>query len=561
MSSNDNDFDAALAELQRQKERARQDPRIGQLVEAAGKGDAATVKRLLDDGTDPNAPAPHPVILKTPLWAAIFGRQPEAVRLLAAAGADLNDGFPDTPLIAAVQCGHLGLLRELIAGRADVNRANRSNLTPLLKAVSKGNAEIVEELLKAGADPNLVVKKEKYEIVTNYSPIEHATMTGDKAITKLLVAAGGGGKSLPGMLLCSAAVQGDLAEVKAKIEKERVDINARDAQHLTPLICAALRGRVKVVKYLIAQGADVNLPAGAQADRLSPLIAAALSGKIEAVKLLVEAGADLDYAPKGFESGTALAQAKAEKRKDIVAFLLEVQKARGQSKRSDAPRGVNTFDTNDAAFVVAAEVEAVAAAFAKLIGAGVWQKNALGKQVKLTSRCYAMWKIAGRPWTAVTRLCCEEYKHWPAISQAAALSKTLKTRALFVANSDTAGVTQYLMFNQGELVELLDYGTAPDQASTQSVIKQFNTVYGVDLSKLPGLAVKQGLVFGTSTRKVDVSKIKNDLEYVNHYVAGQDAYIFFATDGWGEPGQRVQLNLEGLGPDDIERLDYVAVEP
>jgi hypothetical protein len=29
---------------------------------------------------------------------------------------------------------------------------------------------------------------------------------------------------------------------------------------------------------------------------------------------------------------------------------------------------------------------------------------------------------------------------------------------------------------------------------------------------------------------------------------------------WGEPGERIELTLEGLGPDDIERLDYVAVE-
>src|SRR5215471_5235860 len=111
MSSQDKYLDAALAKLERQQERARKDPRIGQLVEAAGNGDVATVKRLLDDGADPDAPAPRPQILRTPLWAAMFGRKAEVVPLLARAGADLNDGFPDTPLIAAVHCGHLELLR------------------------------------------------------------------------------------------------------------------------------------------------------------------------------------------------------------------------------------------------------------------------------------------------------------------------------------------------------------------------------------------------------------------------------------------------------------------
>src|SRR5436190_24342483 len=118
MSSKDKYLDAALARLERQQDRARKDPRIGQLVEAAGKGDVATVKRLLNDGADPNAPAPHPQILETPLWATLYGRKVEVVRLLAKAGVDLNDGFPHTPLLSAVNRGHLELLRELIAGGA-----------------------------------------------------------------------------------------------------------------------------------------------------------------------------------------------------------------------------------------------------------------------------------------------------------------------------------------------------------------------------------------------------------------------------------------------------------
>src|SRR3954453_3469782 len=103
-------LDVILAEYERKKERALKDPCIGQLVEAAGKGDVATVKRLLAQGADPNAPALHLERMKTPLWAAMLGRRPEVIPLLAKAGADLNDGFPDTPLIGAVHCGHLGLL-------------------------------------------------------------------------------------------------------------------------------------------------------------------------------------------------------------------------------------------------------------------------------------------------------------------------------------------------------------------------------------------------------------------------------------------------------------------
>ncbi len=551
-----NTVDERLEELEQKLERARKDPRIGQLVKAAGKGDVATVKRLLAAGADPNAPAPNPNVLETPVWAAVLRRKPQVIQLLADAGADLNTGFPYTPLVVAAEWGNLELLRALIAGGADVNRADRSDQTPLLMAVGEGKAAIVEELLKAGADPNFVAKKRNYEVITNYSPIEYATITGRKAITKLLVAAGGGGKTLPAMLMCTAAGKGDLATVRKSLEKDRVNINCHDAQHKTPLICAAIQGRSKVVRYLIDQGADVNLPAGPKSNKESPLIAAALSGKVEVVKLLVDAGANLDYTPKNYKDGTALAHAKGERRRDVVKYLLEVQKTRGQPQPSTAARGVSTFDTNDAAFVIATDVESAAGAFAKLIGAGVWKKNVLGKKVKLTNRCYALWKLIGTPWTAVIKLA----GHWPDIKDAVALSTSLKTRALYVGNSDTAGVTQYFLFDHGQLVEMFAYGTTPDNANAQTVIKQFATAYDVDLSKFPDLSVKKCMVFASARRKLDLATIKNDLDFVNDYVSGQDAYIFFAEADWGEAGQRIELTLEGLGPDDIERLDYVAVE-
>src|SRR5262245_34406777 len=88
-----------LKELERTIARAKKDPRIGQLVKAAGEGDVAAVKRLLDDGADPNAAAPNPDVLETPVWAAVFAGKPQVIPLLAAAGADLNDGFPHTPLV------------------------------------------------------------------------------------------------------------------------------------------------------------------------------------------------------------------------------------------------------------------------------------------------------------------------------------------------------------------------------------------------------------------------------------------------------------------------------
>jgi ankyrin repeat protein len=550
-----------LKEIQRALDRAQADPRIGHLVSAAAKGDVKTVQQLLEDGADPDARAPNPDVIESPVWAALFAKEADVVKLLADAGADLNAGWPDTPLCVAANWGNLDLVRSLIDGGADVNLPNSSHETPLLRTVLKGDAKVVAELVNMGAHPNLVPKKRNYDTVSNYSPLQYAAMGRNQAIIDLLVAAGGSGaQNLEAMLLCSAAGKGGLPAVKKKIEQQGVDVNAKDASHRTPLICAALAGRAKVVQYLLARGADLNLPSGAKSDGESPLIAAALSGKVNVVRMLVEAGADLDYAP-GDDSpeGTALAYAKEGRLKKVVDYLLQVQRERGRHQTSQTPRGVPTFDTNDAAFLVAAPVESVAGSLAALLDASVWQKDMLGQKVKLTNRCYAVWRLAGQPWSAVMKLHCQDFKHWPRLSDAAAISRSLETRALFVANSDTGGVAQYALFDKGELVELFDYGTAPENATAKSVVKQFASCYQVDLSKCAGLKVGNNKVFASSVRTLDLAKVKNDLDFINDYVTEQDAFVPFFVDEWGRAGQRVELTLQGLGPDDIERLDYVAV--
>ena len=418
--------------------------------------------------------------------------------------------------------------------------------------------------MKRGADPNLVPKKLKYEIVTNYSPLEYAAMMGSKAILDLLVAAGGSKvKGLDAMLLCSAAARGDLAEMKKKIEQEAIDVNAKDSMHRTPLCCAASAGGARAVKYLIEHGADVNLPDGAKSDDESPLIAAVNSGKLDVVKMLVEAGADLDYAPKDYPEGTALAYAKEARRSKVVEYLVQLHKQRtgGKVKRSTAAkmRGVTTFDTNDAVVLIAGPVEAVAREFVALRKAAVWEQDALGKKVKLTARCHAVWKLIDQPWTAIMKL-RSPYAHWPCVRDAEAISKTLGTRALYVANSDTGGVTQYALFDNGKLVELFDSGSASYYGDRAVVTEQFAKVYRLDFSGLPNLSIAKDRTFASSLRKIDVAKIKQDLDFVDACMKELDAFIPFFVDEWPATGKPAELTIEGFGPDDIERLDYVAVQ-
>ena len=543
------------------------DPRVKKLLDAAEKGNVAAVRRLLEEGADPNAILEDR--MENALTIAIYYRQADVIRAMAGSKADFNGGWPHTPLSLGVRTQNLDLIRALVEAGADVDKPNSSGQSALQIAVQEGWVEVAAELVRLGADPNLVPQKKKHETVSNYSPMQWAAMEGNKKMLAALKSAAPGAKTDKKLLatqLCGAAAAGDLAEVKRLVEKEDVGVDARDARDATPLVSAAAAGKAKVVRFLLDRGADVNLVGGKRSDGHSPLIAAALSGNVDVVRLLVEAGADPHYAPPQFPDYDALAMAKEARQKKVVEYLLAVQKQRGgRGRKTDArakrptPRGVTTFDTNDAMLLVAAPVADVSKAFATRIGAKKRKENVLGEDVKLTGRCYVVWKLLDSPWTNVMKVRCANFKHWPDVADAAALSKSLKTRALYVANSDTGGCTRYALFDHGEPVEVFDYSSGADGTDAASAVARYAKIFGADLTPLANVSVGDGKFFASTSRKLDVVRIKNDLDFVDDYVKRQEAFVPFGFDDeWGEAGETAELTLEGLGPDDVERLDFIA---
>ncbi|MGN6388910.1 MAG: ankyrin repeat domain-containing protein [Burkholderiaceae bacterium] len=184
---------AALPAVAQVPPSARQAAGYTGLLAAAHAGDAARLAALL-------ARAPAPALGtrdaqgRTPLHVATYARRHEAIRLLAAAGADLNaldeqrydpvtiaavadDGetlalllklgasaknvtspYDGTALIAAAHLGHAGIVKQLIDAGAPLDHVNNLHWTALIEAVVLGNGgrnhtEVVRLLLAAGADP------------------------------------------------------------------------------------------------------------------------------------------------------------------------------------------------------------------------------------------------------------------------------------------------------------------------------------------------------------------------------------------------------------------------
>ncbi|MEN6426655.1 MAG: ankyrin repeat domain-containing protein [Phycisphaerales bacterium] len=133
------------------------------LHDAAVAGDLVGVQRLLSDGVDVNSRDREGY---TALHHAARQAHQELVKLLIEKGAEVNvvaGAGGETPLHAAVVCvyrdpvvkvGEKSVVRLLAAAGADLNAADADGATPLHRATSLGNARAVKHLLAAGANAN-----------------------------------------------------------------------------------------------------------------------------------------------------------------------------------------------------------------------------------------------------------------------------------------------------------------------------------------------------------------------------------------------------------------------
>jgi ankyrin repeat protein len=126
------------------------------VYEAAATGQTARLLELLANDTSlVNAYSPDGF---TPLGFAVFFSQPEIVKALLDAGADVNlpsrESMKVTPLASAAAAKQTDLARVLIAHGANVNARAASGHIPLHEASANGNVELVKLLIESGADVN-----------------------------------------------------------------------------------------------------------------------------------------------------------------------------------------------------------------------------------------------------------------------------------------------------------------------------------------------------------------------------------------------------------------------
>jgi ankyrin repeat protein len=244
------------------------------LADAAEKMDRASIRTLLEQRADVNAPQ--------------------------------TDGM--TALHWAAYQDDLQTVELLVRSRANVKAANRYGVTPLSLACTNGNAAMVELLLKAGADPNTVLPGGETALMT-------AARTGKVEAVRTLLSRGADVNAKEGRqgqtALMWAAAEGQVEVVKELI-KSGADFRTRLDSGFTPLLFAVREGRIEVVKALLEAGADVNETVPAEAARrrgyggrrppagAGALLLAITNAHFELAAALLDAGANPNAALPGY---------------------------------------------------------------------------------------------------------------------------------------------------------------------------------------------------------------------------------------------------------------------
>ncbi|GBG32490.1 Ankyrin repeat domain-containing protein 50 [Hondaea fermentalgiana] len=251
---------------------------------------------------------------------------PEIARLLIAAGANLNlrktDGW--SALMYACGYGQPETARALILNGANLDFEDTHGSTALVLARFNKLDEIADMLIKHGASDEFGSPYANNASAQEFPAGSHSPFPSDPQMheASVVLSEEAYSKRIDGLEISKAlleACRSDEAKRAQDLIEAGADLDFQDAEGWTPLICAAVNGMDSTVRFLVDNGAALDLKT--RKDQFTALMHACESGDFGIVKILVERGADFEI--QNSNGGTALILACRYEFPDIANYLIE----------------------------------------------------------------------------------------------------------------------------------------------------------------------------------------------------------------------------------------------
>lgn len=183
-------------------------------------------------------------------------RNADLAELEALVGAgvppDLATRHGKTALMVTARRGDIALVRRLIEAGADVDRASYSGGSALMYAAAGGSERTVELLLERGAAVNA-------RGANGWTALTIAAVKGHGGIVRRLLSSGAD-PNVPDMFqwtpLMRASYEGRAEVVEILLDHHATRTAARSDRGATALHYGALQGDERIVRMLLARGAD-----------------------------------------------------------------------------------------------------------------------------------------------------------------------------------------------------------------------------------------------------------------------------------------------------------------
>ena len=176
-----------------------------------------------------------------------------------------KDAKGNSPFHLASQIGKMGSFTKEFVNlytNQELLLKNELDQNPFHIASKYGNLPMIQSLLYRDQKTEDIFLINSIDIDSN-TPLHLATLNKQVAIVKLLLSHGSDPKALNSIGWTSvscAAKSGDLESLMAIVDSSnRVDVDATDNNHTTPLHLAAREGHNEIIDYLIQKGADVTV--------------------------------------------------------------------------------------------------------------------------------------------------------------------------------------------------------------------------------------------------------------------------------------------------------------